>query len=104
MGRVRKETVMQAMTQQRGSTMQQVKKDPLVGNWFIVRGEHGRPKKAGRINSRTEDGEYIVRVWFDADGGPQHGETVPRGRLTAEGWLLFTNEASWRTAFATMQQ
>lgn len=88
----------------RSRNMEQVKRDPLVGSWFIVRGEHGEPRKAGRINSRTETGEYIVRVWFNADGTPSHGETVPRARLAAEGWLLFTNESSWRTAFTAMDK
>ncbi len=86
------------------SIMQRTKQNLLVGNWFIVRDEHGRPKRAGRINSRTDDGEYVVRVWFDADGTPSHGETVQPSRLTDEGWLLFTNESSWRAAFAAMMQ
>jgi hypothetical protein len=93
---------MPVMTEQRGRNMQQTRRDLLVGNWFIVRDEQGEPRTAGRINSITESGEYVVRVWFNADGTPSHGETVPPAEL--RGWLLFTNESSWRKAFTTMTQ
>jgi hypothetical protein len=93
---------MQGVAQQRGINMQQMKRDLLVGNWFIVRDEHGRPTKAGRINSKTEEGDYVVRVTFDASA-PAYGEIVCPSRLKGEGWLLFTNESSWRTAFGAMQ-
>jgi hypothetical protein len=85
----------------RSSSMQDLKRDPLVGNWFIVRDARGQPRQAGRINSKTGTGDYLVRMTFDA-GGPSHGETVAPARLTHDGWLLFSNEASWRAAFAAM--
>ena len=93
---------MQVMAQQESRSMQHTKRDPLVGNWFIVRGQDGRPMKAGRINTKTEDGDYVVRVTFD-ENAPAYGEIVCPSRLRSEGWFLYTNESSWRTAFAAMQ-
>jgi hypothetical protein len=42
---------MHAMTRQGSINNMETRRDPLVGNYFIVRGEDGRPTKAGRIRS-----------------------------------------------------
>jgi hypothetical protein len=86
----------------RSSGMEQKRRDPLIGSFFIVRDADGRPSKAGRINSINEAGDYVVRVWFNADGSPTYSGVIEP--VFVRGWLLYTNEASWRTAFASMNK
>lgn len=90
---------MQAMAEQRGSTMD-TKRDPLIGNFFIVRDEDGTPIVAGRIRNRTVDGEYNVTIY--GQGGPR-GELASTARMEAEQWELHINETNWRRAYASNQ-
>jgi hypothetical protein len=92
---------MHGVVVQGSGEMQHTQRDPLVGAFYIVRGEDGKPTKAGRVNTKTEAGDYIVRVWFSATGSAPYGETVPP--TAVRGWFLYTNETSWRAAFARMQ-
>jgi len=89
---------MQAMAQQRSSNMEHTKRDPLIGQFFIVRDAEGRPVKAGRIRSRTLDGEYDVTVY--TSGNPR-GELASTARMEAERWELYISETNWRRAFDT---
>ena len=76
--------------------MEYVKRDPLIGQFIILRGEDGRSKKAGQIKSKTEAGLYVVVMTYDASG-PPHGELVAQGDLP--GWELYLTESAWRKAF-----
>jgi len=80
--------------------MQDTRRDPLVGQFFIVRDEHGQPTKAGRIRSRTLDGEYNVTVY--GQGAPR-GELMSTARMEAERWELYISEQNWRRAFTLGQ-
>src|SRR5438046_1383067 len=82
----RRRTVMPAMTQQRGSDMEQAKRDPIIGNYFIVRDGEGKTIKAGRIRNRTVDGEYNVTIYGQ---GEPRGELAGTARMEAERWELF---------------
>jgi hypothetical protein len=72
-------------------------RDPLVGQFVIVRAADGRPTRAGRIRSRTIDGNYQVTVMTN----PRHGEVVTEAQMAAEQWEFFINEGDWRRAFAS---
>ncbi len=76
---------------------QQTQRDPLIGQHFIVRGPDGQPIKAGRIRSRTLDGEYDVTVYMA--GGHPRGELASTARMEAERWELYIDEANWRRAY-----
>jgi len=80
--------------------MQDTRRDPLVGQFFIVRDEHGQPTKAGRIRSRTLDGEYEVTVY--GTGAPR-GEVAASAQMATDRWELYINETNWRRAFARTQ-
>ena len=77
--------------------MQQTKRDPLIGQFFIVRSQGGQPVKAGRIRSRTLDGQYEVTVYT---GGPPRGEITTSAQMAADKWELHINETNWRSAYA----
>ncbi len=78
--------------QQQKSTV----RDPLVGQFVIVRGPHGAPVKAGRIRSRTPDGNYQVTIMTT----PPHGEVVTEVQMAAEQWEFHIDEGNWRRAYA----
>jgi hypothetical protein len=87
---------MSIMTQQRSTNMNQ-QRDPLIGQFFIVRNVEGQASKAGRIRSRTPDGLYNVTVYTSKDGA--RGELANVARMESEGWELFINETHWRHAY-----
>jgi len=75
-------------------------RDPLIGQFFIVRATDGRPMKAGRIRSRTLDGEYEVTVYGT---GTPRGEVATSAQMATDKWELYLNETNWRRAFAPCQ-
>ena len=77
----------------------QTHRDPLVGNWFIVRDPTGRPIKSGRIRNRTLDGHYNVTVY--TEDGPR-GELATEAEMAAGKWELHIGEAGWRKSYAQL--
>jgi hypothetical protein len=70
--------------------------DPLVGQFVIVRDPDGQPIKAGRIRSRTLDGNYQVTIMTR----PKRGQVVTEAQMAAERWEFYIDEGNWRCAFA----
>jgi hypothetical protein len=91
---------MPAMTEQRRTKVEEQQHDQLVGRYFIVRDNKGRPIKAGRIRSRTLNSDmYDVTVYVA--GESPHGEVISAARMETERWEFFIGEENWRRAYST---
>ena len=96
---------MQAMAQQESGNMQHTKRDTLIRRFFLVRNERGQIVRAGQIRGKTEHGDYLVTIFIDLNNDKSNfGECVSPQRLTAEAWMLFSDESQWRRAFQDMEK
>jgi hypothetical protein len=91
----------QAMPVMARSKNMEQNRNPLVGQYILVRDPAGHPARAGRIRGVTPSGEYLVTIYVS--GKPPRGEVVTPARMDAERWELYIDEKAWRGAYTRSQ-